>query len=186
MFNNQDVEVVVNVTEAPDGMHIDFDTRVIPFIPNSMAYGGKDIFDWDTDASDPDWDKWIVLNDDAQSSLNPNANHTAKHEFGHILGLGDAYYQKSANMPGINVKDYPDLQAYNDNYKATEKDQVTNIYDAQGTQIERPRMVMDDSRDPVRPNDIEMVILAWSTGKRQNYQKQFPWNEISEALGKGN
>ncbi len=55
-------------------------------------------------------------------------------------------------------------------------------------------MVINDN-GPVTNNDIEMVILAFETGKRQNYQiegtidiiqKVFGNSNISEALGKGN
>ena len=39
---------------------------------------------------------------------------------------------------------------------------------------------------PVTNNDIEMVILAFQTGKFQNYQKQKKSDKISSALGAGN
>lgn len=103
-----------------------------------------------------------------------------KHEFGHSLGLGDAYRQvwikKWYELNGVNADLYEDLQLYPKN--------------ADGS-ID---MVMNNN-GPVRNNDIEMVLLAFSTGKRQNYQNETKegWRriltgsgEISEALGRGN
>ncbi len=80
-------------------------------------------------------------------------------------------------MDGVNPDDYPkDLGSYPRN----EKGEV--------------HMVMNDN-GPVTNNDIEMVILAFQTGERQNYQLEgknplIQWilgtTEISTAIGRGN
>ena len=92
--------------------------------------------------------------------------HTAKHEFGHCLGLGDLYQEQEAGLPGVPIGSYPEL----DCYAVTDR-----FYHA----------VMCDHFGPVTNNDIEMVILAFSKNKFQHFQSK-KIKKISEALGKGN
>lgn len=88
---------------------------------------------------------------------------TAKHEFGHILGLGDSYKDASLGYQGVGM--YHDILPYYD---------TKNGFN----------MVMDNC-GPVRNNDIEMVILAFFTNRFQNYQSMQNANAISFALGRG-
>lgn len=90
---------------------------------------------------------------------------TAKHEFGHILGLGDSYKDSSLGYQGVGM--YHDILPYYCEHKGF-------------------NMVMDNC-GPVRNNDIEMVILAFFTNRFQNYQSIQNANAaISLALGRGN
>ena len=47
-------------------------------------------------------------------------------------------------------------------------------------------LVMSDHHGPISNNDIEMVVLAFSKNRFQNYQRRKARDKISEALGKGN
>lgn len=93
--------------------------------------------------------------------------HVAKHEFGHVLGLGDLYASVSDDLPGVEQGTYPEL----DSYLITGK-----LYN----------LVMCDHNGPVSNNDIEMVLLAFRDNKQQLYQPEKLHGDISEALGKGN
>ena len=90
----------------------------------------------------------------------------ARHEFGHVLGLGDLYASESDGFEGVEPGTYPEL----DDYHMFEKNYHS---------------VMCDHHAEVSNNDIEMVILAFSTNKYQAFQKD-KIGKISEALGKGN
>ena len=91
----------------------------------------------------------------------------AKHEFGHVLGLGDLYKSFSDGLPGVKKGSYSELDCY---YIS---DQFYNL-------------VMCDHHGLISNNDIEMVILAFSQNKVQNYQPDKYKTKISEALGRGN
>ena len=94
------------------------------------------------------------------------AQRVAKHEFGHVLGIGDLYRDLEKGLPGVDGLEYEDLKPYfQGNYS----------FDA----------VMCNN-GPVRDNDIEMLLLAFQTNKFQNYQKIRAKDKISEALGIGN
>ncbi len=89
---------------------------------------------------------------------------TAKHEFGHILGIGDSYKDSTIGYQGVGM--YHDILPY---YKGN------GNYD----------MVMDNC-GPVRNNDIEMIILAFFTNQFQDFQKyKTATAHISHALGRG-
>ena len=94
------------------------------------------------------------------------ARRTARHEFGHVLGLGDLYKDLSVGLPGVDGLEYKDIEPY---YRGG------NFYN----------MVMCNN-GPVRDNDIEMVLLAFQTNQYQNYQKNKKRDKISKALGTGN
>ncbi|MEE0945477.1 MAG: hypothetical protein U0M42_01445 [Acutalibacteraceae bacterium] len=91
----------------------------------------------------------------------------AKHEFGHLLGLGDLYKSSTDNLSGVNKGTYTELDCYYIH---------DNVYN----------LVMCKSTGIISNNDIEMVVLAFSKNKPQNYQPQDIKVKISEALGKGN
>jgi len=91
---------------------------------------------------------------------------TAKHEFGHVLGLGDLYESASDSMAGVALGTYPELDCYG----VTDK-----LY----------HLVMCNSAGPVSNNDIEMVVLAFRENRLQLYQEGPVRGKLSEALGKG-
>lgn len=107
--------------------------------------------------------RYIVLMPSAFSD-DYTLKRTAKHEFGHILGLGDSYKDSSLGYQGVGM--YHDILPYYSEHKGF-------------------NMVMDNC-GPVRNNDIEMVILAFFTNRFQNYQSMQNAATISHALGRGN
>lgn len=92
-----------------------------------------------------------------------------KHEFGHVLGLGDLYASISEHLPGVERGTYSELDGY----------YINNMF---------YNLVMCDHHGPVSNNDIEMAVLAFSNDEVQLYQKEpgFKGKNVSEALGKGN
>ena len=92
----------------------------------------------------------------------------AKHEFGHVLGLGDLYYEPG-KLEGVAKGKYSEL----DSYLISDKNY---------------NLVMDDHHGVISNNDIEMIVLAFSENRAQLYQptKGIRNKKISEALGKGN
>ena len=93
---------------------------------------------------------------------------TARHEFGHVLGLGDMYDDPNLPLIGLpgTFPQWNGVQAYTKRPGGTDLD-----YDA----------VMDNGMN-VAGKDIEMVILAFQTGRRQNFQKQGGFGVISQAM----
>lgn len=90
-----------------------------------------------------------------------------KHEFGHVLGLGDLYEETIKGFAGVEEGRYSEL----DDYHLRDRE-----YD----------LVMCRSDGEISNNDIEMVILAFSKNEKQNYQTIRNKDKVSEALGKGN
>lgn len=93
--------------------------------------------------------------------------NVAKHEFGHALGLGDLYESSIDRLEGVEQGTYFELDGY------SVRDKLYNL-------------VMCDHNGPISNNDIEMVVLAFSENRMQNYQKQNGKSKISKALGRGN
>ena len=93
--------------------------------------------------------------------------HVAKHEFGHAIGLGDLYECRGDGLMGVENGTYDDLDCF-----------------AIGEKYYN--LVMCDHHAPVSNNDIEMVVLAFSENRMQNFQPSKMGKRISSALGKGN
>ena len=93
----------------------------------------------------------------------------AKHEFGHILGLGDLYQSDSDSLEGVAEGQFAELDSYSLGKR---------FYN----------LVMCDHHGPVSNNDVEMVILAFRDNRGQEFQvgRYKRQKNISEALGKGN
>ena len=124
--------------------------------------GARDELDWK-----PHLPKSIHF---ARWTLNqPNlVTKIAKHEFGHVLGIGSVYRDIRKGMKGlcINRDEFQDLKG---NYLGYHKFNC----------------VME-SGGPVSNNDIEMLILAFVTEEYQQYQLVRGRGKVSEAVGKGN
>ena len=90
-----------------------------------------------------------------------------RHEFGHVLGLGDLYYEEAKEFDGVEKGTYEELDAYHI---------CDKIY----------HLVMCDKHGAISNNDIEMIVLAFSENAMQNYQPTSMNYDVSEALGKGN
>lgn len=169
VFGGYPIKVFVEVNEVDTGDGA-LTVHLVNNLDEALTWGGDRLLGWKC-KNGIIADKFMVI-----------GRHDVdvyKHEFGHALGLGDAYeghYIKGLyDMDGVDTSLYPDLDSYPKNSDGS------------------PDMVMNND-EPVRDNDIEMVLLAFSTGKRQNYQKESDDNlkwisgtgEISEALGRGN
>ncbi len=93
--------------------------------------------------------------------------HTMKHEFGHLLGLGDLYEEQADGRQGVEKGTFYELDGYN------VSDRIYNL-------------VMCSHYGVISNNDIEMVVLAFMENKRQDYQKINNKGKVSKALGRGN
>jgi len=93
--------------------------------------------------------------------------HAVKHEFGHLLGLGDLYSNKGDGLPGVQKGTFTELDGY----------YISN---------KRYNLVMSNHHGPISDNDVEMVVLAFQKNKEQLYQKTKKKDKISIALGRGN
>ena len=91
----------------------------------------------------------------------------ARHEFGHVLGLGDLYASETDGLEGVAPEQYADLACFH---------LFGRTY----------HLVMCDPSAPVSNNDIEMVLLAFSRNRFQRFQKDSTGSRLSEALGRGN
>ena len=92
---------------------------------------------------------------------------TARHEFGHVLGLGDLYASEIDGLEGVEPDRYDEVDCFR---------LFGRTY----------HLVMCDPTAPVSNNDIEMVLLAFSRNRFQRFQKDSTGRQLSEALGKGN
>lgn len=90
-----------------------------------------------------------------------------KHEFGHVLGLGDLYKDSAQGLGGVDKGEYLELDDFHVH---------KSLY----------QLVMCTSHGVISNNDIEMIVLAFRDNALQVYQKQRGIQKVSEALGKGN
>lgn len=93
--------------------------------------------------------------------------HLAKHEFGHVLGLGDIYRNNSDRLEGVQNGAYEELDSF---------------YIGRGLY----NLVMCDHHGMISNNDMEMVVLAFSENRFQSYQPGQFKGKLSKALGRGN
>jgi hypothetical protein len=91
----------------------------------------------------------------------------ARHEFGHVLGLGDLYAETAKGLEGVPAGTWAELDAY-----------LVNDRDYS--------LVMCHETGLITGNDMEMVVLAFSKNRPQVYQPDRYVKIVSEALGKGN
>ena len=91
----------------------------------------------------------------------------AAHEFGHWLGLQDAYHIDNAWVP-IKALRFPLTEIVPQQYPGYDKSNIMSF-------------TQSISSVKFTNKEIEMVVLAFRTGERQSYRKQFPWEEKSEA-----
>jgi TPR repeat protein len=111
--------------------------------------------------------KQIIIQNSTEDFSNfDEVKNVAKHEFGHVLGLGDLYRSEIDRLEGVDKGTYEEL----DDYYI-----VNKVYN----------LVMSDERGIISNNDIEMVLLAFSENCMQCYQPRGKM-QISEVLGKGN
>lgn len=90
-----------------------------------------------------------------------------RHEFGHVLGLGDLYAEPDRGLSGVPAGTWPELDAY------LVDGRVYGLVMCSGTGL-------------ITDNDMEMVVLAFSKNRPQVYQPEKYEKIVSEALGKGN
>ena len=117
----------------------------------------------------PDTPKVMFLDKtkDINGSFSGSYDGVARHEFGHSLGLGDAYLPNPDLWPiygGPGVD--PNLPVFSELEKGGD---------------ELPRLAMNRNTEAT-DIEIEMIILAFSTGQRQNFAQQAYYQRISDAL----
>ena len=159
VFGGQTLQVAINVTAENK-------KRMNDLINNKRSMAAMGFFGkWSTRSR-----RFIFLasQDDSFSDYY-EIQSAVKHEFGHVLGLGDLYASISEHLPGVERGTYSELDGY----------YINNLF---------YNLVMCDHHGPVSNNDIEMAVLAFSNDEVQLYQKEpgFKGKNVSEALGKGN
>ncbi len=127
------------------------------FYDDRRAFSSTGIIKWSLHSS-----KYVFFHYDDLKADDETLRSTARHEFGHILGLGDMYSDEIEGLPGVKRDTSPVLECY-------------RLYG------ETYYRVMYDNWPAITDNDIEMVLLALSYNKYQSFQKD-GIGEVSEAL----
>ncbi len=144
-------------------------------VDNCKTKAAKDVLESENSFAAVGYNKWSVYSrkvifiqsENGKFDDYPDIKDVAKHEFGHALGLGDLYASDEQGYEGVEKGTYKDIDSY----------YISNrIYN----------LTMCDYKGPISNNDIEMVLLAFSSNRVQNYQVTEYESVISEALGKGN
>ncbi len=108
-----------------------------------------------------------ILSDNGNFDNYTELMNIAKHEFGHVIGLGDLYCNNQDGLSGVDLGTYEELDCYAISQR---------MYN----------LVMCDHNGPISNNDIEMVVLAFMKNRMQLYQPERLKKKVSEALGRGN
>ena len=171
VFGGQDlkVEVTVNRVHSKSNAAVVFISNIGTHIEGfrSFATGQilPQIFGWNPNASKYMGLMTPIVGPDSSGTLQHSS--LAAHEFGHWLGLQDAYHNDNAWMP-IKALRFPLTEIDPNLYPGYDKDNVMSF-------------TQKISSIKFTDKEIEMVVLAFKTGERQSYRKQFPWEEKSEA-----
>jgi len=172
VFDGQNlrVEVTVNRVRSKSNAAVvyisDIGKHIEAFRPFATGQIWPQFFGWDPNAS-----KYMGL---LSPFIERDANGTATmhssmaaHEFGHWLGLQDAYHIDNAWVP-IKALRFPLTEIDPQQYPGYDKSNIMSF-------------TQSISSAKFTDKEIEMVVLAFKTGERQSYRKQFPWEEKSEA-----
>lgn len=131
----------------------------------------------------------LYLDDYITTITKTDKNHryymksVSKHEFGHVLGLMDAYWLSSPKDRDVSQpKDYESYPDIKEEIEAGILSQAEITI--AGETMPFTRMVMNDMYGNISNNDIEMLILAWQKGQSQYYFPIGSDTETSEAMGK--
>lgn len=108
-----------------------------------------------------------IVQDENDDNVFTKIKEKTKHEFGHVLGLGDLYKDSGQGLTGVEKGEYLELDSFHIN---------KNLY----------QLIMCTNHGVISNNDIEMIILAFRENAMQVYQKQRGIKKVSEALGQGN
>ncbi len=138
--------------------------RLSDMIENRRSFAVAGIARWS--AYSP---KAVFLQTGGGKSFDPEYVRTvARHEFGHVLGLGDLYASDTDDFGGVAPGTYRELDSF-------------HLFD------KTYWAVMCSENAPVSNNDIEMVVMAFSENRYQSFQEEkISKGRISLALGRGN